>query len=153
MKTKAIFILIILLHFSLTAQVKNVWKDGHLTFETAYKVDSQGDESETDYDAENDQLGINMEIVDYFNESEEFLNDIKKGCRTICKDMNMSFVKDGKPFIKGYNSYFIVCKDDDYVITAVILREDQKKVYEISLYYYEISIQRGIKILKSFKFI
>jgi len=152
MKTKALFTLIILFHFSLTAQVKNVWKDGHLTFETKNKVDSQGDESERDYDAENEQLGINMEIVDYFNESEEFLSDIKKGCRQICKDMNMNFIKDGKPFMSGYKSYFIVCKDNEYVITAVILREDQKKVYEISLYCYEISIQQGINILKSFKF-
>jgi len=153
MKTKAIFTVILLIHFSLKAQVINVWKDGNLTFETKYKLDSQGDESETDYDAENQLLGLNIEVVDYQNQSEAFLNDIKYGCREICNDMSMSFVRDGKPFMSRNKSYFIVCKDDEPVITAIIVKEDQKKVYEISLYCYEISVKKGIKVLKSFKFI
>lgn len=156
MKRTLLFIAFLILSLNANAQYVNVWKDGKLTFETKQKIDTEGYEDETDYDGENEVLGINMEIINYEDELVEYLRDVKFSSRQGCINMDMEITKDGRSFLTNYKSHFTVCHDKDdegYVLNAVIFRDDNQKVYDIALYCYEISIEEGIKVLESFKFL
>ena len=134
------------------AQKVNTWERGDLSFVTKKKIKQNDSEDKNVYDADNDGLGINIEIVDFEGESPEFLNDPQYGCKEICEDMEMEFRENGGEFISFYKNHYIVCFDKEPVITAVILREDIQKVYEISIWCYEIEVEEGVEILKSLKF-
>lgn len=145
--------LLIALYSDSFAQYKNVWKRGKMTFETSEKLDitpSKGDGKV--FDADTKGLGISMEIVDWDDEPDDFLANIELGCKQICEDMTMKFVNEGSPFLKNYKSYYVVCYDDEPVVTAVIMRPDIKKVYEISIWCYEDPVEVAVKILKSIQF-
>jgi hypothetical protein len=133
-------------------QHTNKWKKANLSFETKGKIKKYFSLDRRIYDADNDSLGINMELVKYKNESNDFINDIDYGCKEICEDMKMTFQTNGSSFIQGHRSYYVVCFDDEPVITAVILRDDLQKAYEISLYCYKIDIDEGVRILETIKF-
>lgn len=153
---KKIFFLItvLVIQLNVKAQQVNVWKDGKLTFETKQKIDTEGDEDETDYDGENDVLGINIQIVKIKEDLDKNSNILKLASRKGCTNMYIEIIKDGSPFLTNYMSHYTVCRDgEDYVLNAIIYREDNKKAYDINLYCYEISIEEGVKILKSFKFL
>lgn len=154
MKKTLLFIAILTFSLNANAQYVNVWKDGKLTFETKQKIDTERDEDETDYDGENDVLGINMQIVTINQNVDKNSNTLKLVSREGCKNMYMDIIEDGRPFLPNYMSHYTVCRDgEDYVLNAVIYREDNKKAYDINLYCYDISVKQGVKILESFKFL
>ena len=141
---------------SLNAQHTNVWKDGKLSFITKEKVDSEGDEDATDYDAGNDAVGINMEIINYADELDKYLSDIKYSSSQGCSDMKLELKKVGTSFLDKHRSFYSVCYDEEYketIINAVIQRDDTKKVYDIALYCYDITLEEGIAVLKSIAFL
>jgi hypothetical protein len=155
---KSIFTLVLLIAFQMTlnAQHTNVWKDGKLTFITKTKVDSEGDENETDYDAGNDTVGINMEIINYQDQLEKYLNDIKFSSSQGCSDMRLELKKVGTSFLNNHESFYSVCydkEDKETIINAVIHRDDIKKVYDIALYCYDITLEEGLEVLKSITFL
>jgi len=152
-----LFTLLLALIFQCTtyAQQTNIWKDGHLTFVTKDLVDSEGFENETDYDAGNDDVGINMEIIDYNDLSNEY-KDLEFNSSQGCLDMEVELRKKGGSFFDGHKSYYSICYDNEYqeyIINAVIYREDINKVYDIALYCYTISIDEGLNVLKSIEFL
>lgn len=151
---KLIFLVAIMFVCQSTASGQHInnWRKQQLTYETKVKVHKYFSWDSKIYDADNDFFGISMESVDYHEESIDFLNDLQFGCREICDDMNLSFQSDGTGFLDDYKSYYIICFGDEPVITAVIIREDIKKVYEISIYCYKTNVEEGIKILKSYRF-
>lgn len=155
---KAFLTIVLLIAFQMTsnAQHTNVWKDGKLSFITKEKVDSEGDEDETDYDAGNDAVGINMEIINYDDELKRYLNDIKYSSSQGCLDMNLELKKVGTSFLNKHKSFYSVCYDKEYnetIINAVIQRDDTKKIYDIALYCYDITLEEGLEVLKSITFL
>nr|WP_321222659.1 hypothetical protein [uncultured Psychroserpens sp.] len=155
---RIIFTIVILIVFqsTLNAQHTNIWKDGKLTFVTKEKVDSEGAEDETDYDAGNDDVGINMEIIKYEDEVESYLKDIKYSSSKGCLDMELELKEIGSPYLDKHKSFYSVCYDEEYdelIINAVIHRDDVQKVYDIALYCYNISLEEGLDVLKSFTFL
>jgi hypothetical protein len=155
---KIFFTLVLLAAFQMTlnAQHTNIWKDGKLTFITKDKVDSEGDEDATDYDAGNDAVGINMEIINYDDQLENYLNDLKYSSSEGCLDMELELTKVGTTFLAKHNSFYSVCYDKEYgetIINAVIHRDDVQKVYDIALYCYEITVEEGLEVLKSITFL
>ena len=137
------------------AQHTNIWKDGRLTFVTKTLVDSEGDEDETSYDAGNDDVGINMEIIDYSEVSRMYLNPEFSSSQG-CIDMQTELKRKGGSFYNAYKSYYSVCYDkdyDEYIINAVIHRDDTEKIYDIALYCYNITIDEGLEVLKSITFL
>ena len=156
MKTFFTIVLCIAFQMTVTAQHTNIWKDGKLTFITKKKVDSEGDENATDYDAGNDAVGINMEIIDYEDELEKYLSDIKYASSQGCPDMELELKTIGNSFLTKHRSFYSVCYDKEYketIINAVIQRDDIKKVYDIALYCYDITLEEGIEVLKSITFL
>ena len=155
---KIIFTIVLLVAFQLTlhAQHTNIWKDGKLTFITKAKVDSEGDEDATDYDAGNDAVGINMEIINYADELETYLNDIKYSSSIGCSDMRLELKKVGSSFLINQKSFYSVCYDKEYdetIINAVIHRDDTQQAYNIALYCYDITLEEGLEVLKSIAFL
>ena len=155
---KAFFTIIALIAFQMTmnAQHTNVWKDGKLSFITKEKVDSEGYEDATDYDAGNDAVGINMEIIEYADQLEVYLKNIKFSSSQGCTDMELELKKVGASFMNNHKSFYSVCYDKEYnelVINAVIHRDDIEKVYDIAVYCYEITLEEGLEILKSITFL
>ena len=152
MKTFLTLVLLIAFKMTLNAQHTNVWKDGKMSFITKEKVDSEGDEDATDYDAGNDDVGINMEIINYADELEKYLKDIKYSSSQGCLDMDLELKKTGSSFLDTHKSFYSVCYDKEYnelIINAVIQRDDIKKIYDIALYCYDISVEEGLEVLKS----
>ncbi|MDG5491396.1 hypothetical protein [Psychroserpens sp. SPM9] len=153
----ALLSLLVLFSFQLAiqAQQTNIWKDGHLTFVTKTLVDSEGDEDETDYDAGNDDVGINMEIIKSSELSRRY-KDLEYSSSQGCLDMELELKSKGGTFLDGYKSYYSVCYDKEYkeyILNAVIYREDKKKYYDIALYCYTITVEEGLNVLKSIKFL
>ncbi|WP_460218690.1 hypothetical protein [Psychroserpens sp. MEBiC05023] len=149
-------VLFILFQTQTHAQYKNVWKDGKLTFITKTAVDSEGDENETDYDAGNDDVGINIEIIDYADENEAYLSSIEYASSIGCEDMQIEFKYKGGAFLEIHRSYYSVCYDNEekeYIINAVIQRDDIEKIYDIAFYCYTISVEEGLDVLKSIEFV
>lgn len=130
-----------------------VWEDAQMTFETQQKLfEDEIDTEDLMYDAENDAIGINMELVDFKDESEEFLKNIEEGCREICADMNMKLLENGEEFNTTHKSYYVICFDREPVVTAVIMRENIQKAIEISLYCYNSDTEQAIELLKNIRF-
>jgi len=149
------FWVIVFLFFPIVGFAQHVytWPDAQMTFETQQKlIEDDIDMEDQMYDAENDALGINMELVDFRDESETFLNDIEAGCREICEDMSMTLLKDGESFTPNYKSYYVICFDKEPVVTAVILRENIKKAIEISLFCYDNDTEKALDLLKNIRF-
>ena len=144
---------LLFLQIDIEAQHVNKWNKGKLTYETKEKVKKNKASDSKSYDADNASVGINMEVVDFREESPDFLADLVFACKEICGDMKLKFQSAGDKFLADYKSYYSVCYDKEPVITAVILREDLQKAYEISIYCYEIQVEEGVEILKSMKFI
>ncbi|MGK0322868.1 MAG: hypothetical protein ACJARX_001319 [Psychroserpens sp.] len=64
--------------------------------------------------------------------------------------------KIGPSFLNKHTSFYSICYDEDHketVINAVIHSDDIKKLYDIELYYYDISIAEGLEVLKSITFL
>lgn len=144
---------LLFLQIDTAGQHVNTWRKGKLTYETKEKVKKNKARDSRSYDADNASVGINMEIVDFKEESPDFLKDLVFACNEICGDMKLKFQSAGEKFLADHESYYSICFGKEPVITAVILREDIKKAYEISIYCYEIQIEEGVEILKSMKFI
>ena len=124
-----------------------------MTFETQQTLfEDDIDTEDQMFDAENDAIGINMELVDFRDESQRFLKNVKKGCREICNDMEMKILENGEDFNSKHKSYYIICFDQEPVVTAVILRENIKKAIEISLYCYDNDTAQAITLLKNIRF-
>ncbi|MFT4612549.1 MAG: hypothetical protein ACJA1H_001499 [Glaciecola sp.] len=156
MKTVFTIVLLVVFQLTINAQHTNIWKDGKLTFITKEKVDSEGDEDATDYDAGNDTVGINMEIINYADELEIYLADIKYSSSIGCSDMSLELKKEGSSFLNTHKSFYSICYDKTYnetIINAVIHRDDIKKVYDIALYCYDITLEEGLDVLKSITFL
>ena len=126
-----------------------------ISFETSDKLPVYDTGSENVLGYENDDYAVDIEMVPYDEESEDFLNDVKYGAREIAEDMAFKVIKDGGKIANIDKAYYVITYDDNElkipVFVIAILNDSSKTAYEITVYCYNSNLVEGEKITKSFK--
>lgn len=136
------------------AQTDYTMPDLHLSFKCNEALDK--DYEDGYYLFMGDNIGIDVEMVPFSEESDEFINSAEYGVKEIASDFDLAAPTENgllKSVRKGaYGIYYDSLDDDEYrIIIVVILDTKHKQAYEITIDCYDDNIENGKKVMNSIK--
>lgn len=162
MKNTALLIFILLSSLNLFSQKTYRFGKFNLAFETIQELETSLNKRGTSAIFKNDDVAVDIEAVPFSEESPEFLKDVKYGVTEIARDYELKDIKDGGSLQKVEQGYYVIASDldggidpekrKDYPVYILVILDDNKKIaFEISIDCYNLSESEGLKIVQSFR--
>ena len=161
----SIIFLIQVLNIS-TAQNQFVWDEDEygISFSISknYQLEKLKDNQVSDlWGFESDKIIIEIQWLTYDDESIMYLKDVEYAALEFALDMDIQSITKGGTISDQYKSYYVIGKDiyhisrsdDTYpVIAAVILDDENKLAFEITIDCYDNNLENGLHVIKSFQY-
>ncbi len=112
---------------------------------------------EIEYVNENYTVGI--DVVPLEEESEEFKNDPAYGAREMAKDMAFDALVDGGTIPNIEDAYYVISAQEEHdgelvpVYILAIINRQTNMAYEVLVHCYNLNLEEGAQIVKSFSFL
>lgn len=159
---KKAYITLFLAGISLSLFAQNIEKleKFNISFETAEKVSQYNTESNTDsiIGFENNNYAIDLAIISTQNNSVSEISDLKNTAHALAKNMECIDIKEGDKLPNIGKGYYVTAhqKENNKSYPVVILTFINNKhnlAYDVTIYCYNMNIDEGVHIAKSFKFL
>ena len=116
--------------------------------------------TETDYDSllgyDNDNYAVDIEMRSTLNQPDLNSTDIKSSTRSLANTLGFKNSNDGGTIPHIKEAYYVISKGKFQntlfpVYIMLVINQDLKIAYEITVYCYNMNLTEGESILKSFK--
>ncbi len=139
---------------SLFAQKEYTMADIHLSFKCDEELDKDYEDGYYLYMGDN--IGIDIEMVPFSEESDEFVKSAEYGVKEIASDFELSTATESGTLANvrngAYGIYYDSLDDEEYrIIIITILDTKHKQAYEITIDCYDDDIDRGKRVMNSIK--
>lgn len=154
---------LLFLTFHINAQVAYEWEKFNMEFISPLHLEITLDDNDPNYfEGENNRVSVSIDVIPFKDLSSEYLRNAKVSSQQVIVMMDYESVQTGEYLTNFKEAHYSLTEDfedDDFgkkrkydVIVGVVMDRINKVAFEIVIECYEISLEDGLAIIKSFKF-